>query len=102
MNLPYSPRDTPQVKGRKREAKMAKDRGARVHPMSGAGAIKDDASNEDTVYEFKSVKTSHTLHGGALLALFKRAIAQGKTPEYVIEFGDAKIEATLSLRRIRG
>ena len=99
--LPYDPRITPQVKGRIDETAMAKERGARLHPMSGAGSIKDDFSTEDTVFEVKSVKSSHTLKGSDLLGLFKRATKQGKTAEYIIQFGDARIEATITFKRTR-
>lgn len=93
--------DTPQVKGRKDEKKMARERGARLHPMSGAGRIKDDASTDDVIYEFKSVKSTHTLSGKALLDLLLRSIKQGKEAEYVVQFGDARIEATITLKRTR-
>jgi hypothetical protein len=99
--LPYDTVKTPQVKGRVDEARMAKERGARLHPMSGAGSIKDDFSTEDTIFEVKSVKKTHTLNGADLLALFRRGTQQGKGVEYVIEFADAKLEATVTLRRLR-
>lgn len=99
LGLPYDGVKTPQVKGREREVKMAKDRGARPHPMSGAGRIKDDASDDQTQYEFKSVGKKHTLDGWALDGLFVRAIRQGKTPIYVVEFEDAQIVATITLER---
>ena len=101
MILPYDPRITPQVKGRKDEVIMAKERGARLHPMSGAGSIKDDASNEDTVFEMKSVRASHSLKGSTLLDLFLRATKQGKEAQYVVRFNDARIEATITFKRIR-
>lgn len=102
MSLPYNPQITPQVKGRMDEAKMAKERGARLHPMSGAGSIKDDFSTEETIFEVKSVAKTHTLNGADLLGLFTRATRQGKLAEYIIQFGDSRIEATITLKRIRG
>ena len=78
---------------------MARDRGAREHPNSGAGRIKDDASTETTQYEFKNVSRTHTLRGQDLLALFKRAVQQGKEAEYVIHFQQENITATITLTR---
>lgn len=92
---------TPQVQGRIDEKRMAKEVGARLHPMSGAGSIKDDASNDTTIYEFKSVKKTHTLNGADLEALWLRGIQQGKDVEYVVEFGDARIRASITFHRIR-
>lgn len=99
LGLPYRVGVTPQVKGRKDEVRMARDRGARVHPNSGAGRIKDDASDEETQYEFKSVRKSHSLSGEALLGLWARAIRRGKNPEYVVYFEAADITATITLQR---
>lgn len=99
LGLPYRVTKTPQVRGREREVEMAKSRGARPHPMSGAGRIKDDASSEDNQYEFKQAKVSHTMKGKELLDLFRRAVRQGKDPEYVIYFEDADITATITLNR---
>jgi hypothetical protein len=78
---------------------MAKDRGARLHPNSGSGRIKDDASSDATRYEFKSVDRAHTLHGQALLDLFRRAVREGKEAEYVIFFKKANITATITMQR---
>lgn len=99
LGLRFRVRKTPQEKGRKGEIKMARDRDARPHPGSGSGRIKDDASNDTTRYEFKHVAKSHTLHGGYLLGLFKRALREGLEPEYVIYFEDHDITATITLRR---
>lgn len=99
LGLPYAGVKSRQVQGRVAEQRMAKDRGARVHPMSGAGRIKDDASNDEFQYEFKNVLHSHGLRGKDLLALFKRAIRRGKTPLYVVYFEDADITATIHLTR---
>lgn len=101
LGLPYAVTKTPQVMGRVKEKQMAKDRGARLHPNSGAGRIKDDASNEDTQYEFKNVRTSHTLKGADLLALFKRSVRLGKQAEYVVHFEDQNLTATINLTRGR-
>ena len=101
LGLPYDGKRTPQVEGRRAEKRMAKERGARAHPMSGAGRIKDDASDDDTQYEFKQTGKKHTLDGWALDGLFTRAIRQGKTPVYVVEFTDPQIVATITLERKR-
>ena len=99
LGLPYRVNKTRQVNGNLNEVKMAKDRGARAHPMSGAGRIKDDASSETKQYEFKTVAKTHSLKGSDLLALFRRGVRQGKDPEYVIYFEDADITATITLNR---
>lgn len=80
---------------------MARDRGARLHPNSGAGRIKDDASNDDTIFEFKNVSRTHTLKGKDLLGLFWRALRQGKEARYVVYFEDEDItvEATITKGR---
>lgn len=101
LGLPYTVRKTPQVMGRVKEKQMAKERGARLHPNSGAGRIKDDASSDTTQYEFKNVSKTHTLKGSDLLALFKRAIRQGKEAEYVIYFENEDLTATVTLQRGR-
>lgn len=101
LGLPYDGLKTRQVQGRVSEKKMAKDRGARLHPMSGAGRIKDDASTEDVQYEFKNVMHSHSLRGKDLLALFKRAIRSGKEAVYVVHFDDVDLTATITLTKGR-
>lgn len=101
LGLPYRVRKTPQEKGRKGEVKMARDREARVHPMSGAGRVKDDASTDAMQYEFKNVARTHTLRGRDLLALFRRAVQQGKEAEYVVYFEDENLTATITLQRGR-
>jgi hypothetical protein len=90
---------SPQEKGRQAEPRIAKSRGARPHPRSGAGRIKWDASSESEVLEIKHVQKSHTLNGAYLDALYRRATQQGKAAVYVIEFTDAKIEATITITR---
>lgn len=101
LGLGYRVTQTPQEKGRKAEVKMARDRGARPHPMSGAGRVKDDASNEEHVYEFKNVARSHTLKGRDLLGLFKRSIQQGREARYVIYFEQEDVTATMTITRGR-
>src|SRR5690349_21540259 len=67
--MPWEPA-TPQVEGRKAERQWAKDRGARLHPNSGAGPEKNDFSTEDTVFEAKNVAKTHTIKGSDLEKLF--------------------------------
>lgn len=99
LGLPFDGVKSRQVLGRVAEKKMARDRGARLHPMSGAGRIKDDASNDETVFEFKNVLHSHSLKGKDLLALFIRAIRQQKVPVYVVYFEDSDITAEIHIKK---
>ena len=82
---------TPQQQGRKNERKLAKRYGAREHPNSGAGRIKDDASSDDAVFEFKKANKSHTVKLDDLKAIHRRAHREGKEPFYVIEFADGVV-----------
>lgn len=92
-------KNTRQVEGRKSEVRQAKKYGARLHPNSGAGNIKDDASNSDTIFEFKDVAKTHQLTGASLDGLFRRAVRQGKEAQYIVLFQDVGLEAVISLRR---
>lgn len=100
LGLPYGAPDTPQVAGRKAEAKQARKRGARQHPNSGAGSIKWDASSTDKLFEIKTVQKSHTLKGAYLLQLFRDAIRQGKEPYYIVTFTDEGLEVECRIRKI--
>jgi hypothetical protein len=97
---PWNPRKTRQVEGRDSEKKQARRHGVRLHPNSGAGKIKDDASDEDRLVEFKDANISHTLNANDLDVLFRRAVAQGKEAQYIILFAN-DLEATITLRRVR-
>lgn len=99
LGLPYDGLKTRQVIGSEAEIKMAKDHGARPHPRSGAGRIKDDASNETEQFEFKNVMKTHTLNGADLLALFRRGVRLDKQPQYVIHFEGVNIIARITLER---
>lgn len=70
-----------------------------MHPRSGAGRIKDDGSSDTEVMEIKDVSKSHTLTGAALDILLRRAVRQGKEAVYIVNFRDAKVEATITIRR---
>lgn len=96
LNLPWKPRSR-QMDGLASEAQIAKARGARVHPRSGAGKIKWDASDEETLYEMKDANKTHQLSGELLKRLHLAAIQQGKTAEYVIYFTDANLTATIRI-----
>lgn len=88
--MPWSV-DSAQVNGRKAERQMAKDRGARLHPNSGAGPEKNDFSTDDDVYEAKNVAKTHTIKGSDIEKLFVNASRQGKGAVYLIHFTDTNI-----------
>ena len=79
---------TRQQEGRITEAKVLKRRGALIHPNSGAGHIKDDGHDDEHVYEIKDARKQYTLKSDELLAVHKRAIRQGRTGVFVVEFTD--------------
>lgn len=100
LGLPYKPR-TPQQEGRYAERAQAKKHGVRLHPNSGAGRIKEDASDEARVVEFKTANKSFTLSGDDLLGTFQRAVRQGKDSVWIITFANG-IEAEINLTRKGG
>lgn len=95
IGLPYSPK-TRQMQGRATEKRVLKSMGARQHPMSGAGRIKEDGSTPDLLIEVKDANKSFTLNGADLLQTRTRAIRQGKTGCWVITFANG-LTATLTL-----
>ena len=97
LGLPYD-KHTPQVAGRINEKRMARDRGARLHPNSGAGNVKDDASDEDNLYEFKTANKTYTLKSLELRTLLTRAARVDKEARFVIEFADG-ITADITITR---
>ena len=97
--MPWSV-DSAQVNGRKAERQMAKERGARLHPNSGAGPEKNDFSTDDAVYEAKNVRKTHTVKGSDLEKLFVGAAKQGKDAVYLVHFEESGI--TLEGRVYRG
>lgn len=99
IEMPWSKR-TPQESGRYDEKRMAKRYNARLHPNSGAGSIKHDASNDSTLIEFKQSQKSHTLNGAYLSEMLSRAHAQGKDALYTVEFLDAGVLAEITLKRL--
>lgn len=91
LGLPWKPR-TRQMKGMSSEKEQARKRGARLHPRSGAGSIKWDASSDEVLYEMKNAKKSHTLTGAYLRQLALDAAHQGKEARYVVTMEDAGLE----------
>lgn len=88
---------TRQVQGRDVEAKLLADRGARVHPMSGAGSIKEDGSDAHNLYEVKLANKSFSLSAKDLKKTLVRAIRQGKQGVWLVYFSDADITAEIRL-----
>ena len=86
--LPWSPSRSPQVEGRRLEAKSLKARGAVLHPNSGAGPIKDDGHDDVHQYECKDARKSYTLNGKEMQATFVRAIRQGRVACWLVNFKD--------------
>lgn len=75
-----------------------KKRGARAHPASGAGNIKDDGSDEDYVYEIKdTAKASFRLVANDLRATYLRAIRQGKLAIWLVHFPEEGFTAEIRL-----
>lgn len=97
LGLPYGA-DSPQVTGRKVEKKVLRDRGARQHPMSGAGRIKEDGSDEDNLYEVKNANRTFNLDSRDLLLSYIRGCRAGKDAQWIIRFSNG-IEATIYLGR---
>lgn len=91
--LPWKPRSR-QEQGRKTEAKVVKI-GLRAHPNSGAGSIKYDASDDETLVEVKDANKSYTLNAAYLEDLFKTAARQNKTAVMVVKFPNIIIEAII-------
>jgi hypothetical protein len=86
-----------QVQGRITERKLLQDIGARVHPNSGAGHIKEDGSDEEHLYEVKDCRKSFTLKASDLRQSFVRAVRQQKTSVWMIHFSDAGFTAEVRL-----
>lgn len=77
------------------EKQTLKREGVRAHPNSGAGSIKFDGSDDDTVMEVKDAERSFTLNRSYLMSLFKYAARQGKDAVLVVEFPDMTVEARI-------
>lgn len=98
-DMPWSPR-TPQEQGHATERRILRKRGARAHPRSGAGRIKLDGSDDQTLIEVKSANRQITLDGAVLKRDLTRASHQGKALAWIIAFGEAGIEAEITVRRV--
>lgn len=98
IELPWKIR-TRQEQGGQSEKEMARKRGARVHPRSGAGNIKADASDDVTVIEFKDANKSYILKSAELETLLLQAARQNKDAEFVIRFRANNIVATMKIGR---
>ena len=79
------------------ERRVLTQRGARVHPNSGAGSIKEDGSDDDLLYEVKDCRKSFTLKAADLETTFIRAVRQGKMGCWLIYFSDRDITAEVRL-----
>lgn len=88
-----------QEEGRKTEKEIAKKRGARVHPASGALRIKNDASDKEKLYEIKDANKTYTIKGSEVLALWKRAMLELKEPLFVVYFTDADLTVTMTITK---
>ena len=97
-SLPWSVRSR-QKQGRVTEKEIAKKRGARVHPNSGALRIKHDASDDETLYEIKDANKTYTLAGKELLELWKRSAMELKDPVFIVYFTDADLTATITITK---
>ena len=90
---------TRQKEGRETEKTIAKKRGAKLHPASGALRIKHDAPDKETLYEIKDANKTYTMNGKELLTLWKRGALELKEPVFIIYFTDSDITATISIKR---
>lgn len=97
LGLPYTPR-TRQQDGAVTEKKVLRARGARQHPRSGAGRIKEDGSDSERLYEVKDANRSFTLRGTDLAQSFARGVQQGKDAVWIVQFANG-IEAEIHLTR---
>lgn len=91
MNHPPWSTSSRQVQGRKSEKKNIEARGGRVHPMSGAGSIKADGSDEQHLYEHKDANKSYTMKAQEIEDLARTAYRQGLDPVFIVQFNDPRI-----------
>jgi hypothetical protein len=85
------------VRGITVEKRLLGRKGARRHPMSGAGSIKWDGSDEHCLYEVKSTRKVFSLSGRMLRDLFRAAARQGKEAKFIIVFGDYDLSAEVTI-----
>lgn len=72
-----------------------------MHPRSGAGRIKDDASTDWELLEVKDANRTYTLKGAELAPLHRRAAQQGKDATFIIYFTEADVTATITVTKGR-
>lgn len=96
LGLPWAVKSR-QMQGLDTEKRLLKERGAKVHPRSGAGRIKEDGSNGETVYEVKDCRKTYTLKAKDLRASFVNAVRQGKDSTWLIYFDDVNFTAEVRL-----
>jgi hypothetical protein len=95
-DLPYKNLSR-QQEGRLSEKKAAKNRGARLHPNSGAGHIKHDFSDDETLYEHKDAGKGYRLTAKEMNELHIRAYRQGKQGLFIIKFENGtEVECRIS------
>lgn len=99
LGLPYRPR-TRQEDGTVTEKRVLKERGARQHPRSGAGSIKEDGSTAEHLIEVKDANIAFGLKSQDLMQSYKRAVAEDKDAIWVIRFANG-IEAEIHLGRYK-
>ena len=99
--LPWKLR-TAQEEGRRSERRVAKQVGARLHPNSGAGRIKNDFNDGETEYEAKlTARKTFTLNARSLKDSWIAALRQGRTGMvWLIEFPDIVVEVHVKPKRI--
>ena len=79
---------------------MAKSYSAKLHPNSGAGKIKNDASSETQLLEFKTTEAKgYRLTAEELLAILLRAQQSGKEAVFVIDFLEHGLRAEIKPTR---
>ena len=80
---------------------MAKSYGARLHPNSGAGNIKEDASTATEVLSFKTTDgKGWRITAEEMLLLLKRAQRMEKEPLYVLDFIEHGLRVEIRPSRI--
>lgn len=88
---------TRQQQGIATEKKLLKERGAKVHPRSGAGSIKEDGSDDEFLYEVKDAMKQFSLRGDSLRTSFVRATRQGKEAVWLVYFTEAGLTAEIKI-----
>lgn len=96
--IPF-PKDTPQERGRKYERERAKEDGLRLHPASGAAGIKHDASDDNTLVEYKTADKQFVLNGRYALDFHNIALRQDKEAILECNFQKYDLTVTMTFRR---